>query len=175
MKLSSIVVIDSKVVQMAQMIVDSGLQVRAVSQPKKLDREACHSNLQDKTRVSHIAITTDEGSTADNENVANSEAVGSSSGPAHCNEGSNELPGTACTLQNHNEVHHISDSSTSSAELPALDKDNSPAVASIQQQFHPSYDGREEFIRHASEGQTHLDASTSASTRLGPKLISIAT
>ncbi|KAB1224431.1 hypothetical protein CJ030_MR2G016327 [Morella rubra] len=49
-----------------------------INQQKKHEREA-HTDLQDKTRTSHISITTDDGSTAENEDVAESEVEGSSS------------------------------------------------------------------------------------------------
>ncbi|KAK4601885.1 hypothetical protein RGQ29_011122 [Quercus rubra] len=45
---------------------------------KKLEREA-HADLHDKTRTSHISITTEDGSTAENEDVAESEVEGSTS------------------------------------------------------------------------------------------------
>lgn len=87
-----------------------------VSQPKKLESDTHHSDLQDKTRVSHISITTDEGSTADNEDVADSEAVGSSSRLTHHDDGSKKLSGSAGPSEIHKEVHRISDSSTSNGE-----------------------------------------------------------
>ncbi|KAK4479139.1 hypothetical protein RD792_014650 [Penstemon davidsonii] len=49
------------------------------NEPKKLERETSHPELSEKTRVSHISITTDEGSTAENEDVADSEVDGSTS------------------------------------------------------------------------------------------------
>ncbi|CAI9100409.1 OLC1v1037406C1 [Oldenlandia corymbosa var. corymbosa] len=49
------------------------------SQPKKQEKESEHSDLQDKPRVSYISISTDAGSTADNEDVADSEAEASTS------------------------------------------------------------------------------------------------
>ncbi|GAA0174694.1 hypothetical protein LIER_28029 [Lithospermum erythrorhizon] len=88
-----------------------------VSQPKKLESEAHHSNLQDKTRVSHISITTEEGSTADNEDVADSEAVGSSSRLAHYDDGTKKRSGSAGPSEMHKEVHRISDSNTKSVEV----------------------------------------------------------
>lgn len=49
------------------------------NQQKKHVRETTHPDLNDKTKASHISITTDEGSTAENEDVADSEVDGSTS------------------------------------------------------------------------------------------------
>ncbi|KAL0333872.1 UNVERIFIED_CONTAM: Ninja-family protein [Sesamum angustifolium] len=49
------------------------------NQQKKHERETNHADLTDKAKVSHISITTDEGSTAENEDVADSEVDGSTS------------------------------------------------------------------------------------------------
>ncbi|XP_051114140.1 ninja-family protein mc410 [Andrographis paniculata] len=49
------------------------------NQQKKLEREGSNLDLVEKTKVSHISITTDEGSTAENEDVADSEVDGSTS------------------------------------------------------------------------------------------------
>ncbi|KAH6777346.1 hypothetical protein C2S52_007212 [Perilla frutescens var. hirtella] len=49
------------------------------NQQNKHERETSHPDLTDKTKVSHISITTDEGSTAENEDVADSEVDGSTS------------------------------------------------------------------------------------------------
>ncbi|KAL3532504.1 hypothetical protein ACH5RR_006025 [Cinchona calisaya] len=49
------------------------------SQQKKREKESDHSDLHDKARVSHISINTDDGSTAENEDVADSEAEASTS------------------------------------------------------------------------------------------------
>ncbi|KAG8367378.1 hypothetical protein BUALT_Bualt16G0065800 [Buddleja alternifolia] len=49
------------------------------NQEKKHERETNHPDLTDKSKTSHISITTDEGSTAENEDVADSEVDGSTS------------------------------------------------------------------------------------------------
>ncbi|XP_042042293.1 ninja-family protein mc410-like [Salvia splendens] len=49
------------------------------NQQKKYDRDTSQPDLADKGKTSHISITTDEGSTADNEDVADSEVDGSTS------------------------------------------------------------------------------------------------
>lgn len=49
------------------------------SQPKKREKETDGSDLQDKARASYISINTDDGSTAENEDVADSEAEASTS------------------------------------------------------------------------------------------------
>ncbi|GAV86368.1 DUF1675 domain-containing protein [Cephalotus follicularis] len=50
-----------------------------VNNQKKLEREAHHTDLHDKTKTSLISLTTEDGSTADNEDVAESEVEGSTS------------------------------------------------------------------------------------------------
>lgn len=47
----------------------------ATNLSKRQESEAYNSDLKDKGKTSHISITTDEGSTADNEDVAESDAV----------------------------------------------------------------------------------------------------
>lgn len=49
------------------------------NQQKKNERETSRPELVEKPKTSHISITTDEGSTADNEDVADSEVDGSTS------------------------------------------------------------------------------------------------
>ncbi|XP_059432152.1 ninja-family protein mc410 isoform X2 [Corylus avellana] len=49
-----------------------------INHQKKQERDA-HADLHDKTRTSHISITTEDGSTAENEDVAESEVEGSTS------------------------------------------------------------------------------------------------
>lgn len=46
---------------------------------KKHEREAHYADINDKTKTSHISITTEDGSTAENEDVAESEVEGSTS------------------------------------------------------------------------------------------------
>ncbi|GMH03323.1 hypothetical protein Nepgr_005162 [Nepenthes gracilis] len=56
---------------------------------KKQETETRNSDLHDKPKMSHISITTDDGFMADNEDVAESEAEGSTSRPvSHHEEGS---------------------------------------------------------------------------------------
>ncbi|XP_058213762.1 ninja-family protein mc410 isoform X1 [Rhododendron vialii] len=50
-----------------------------ISNQKKHDRESQNADFPDKSRPSHISINTDDGSTAENEDVADSEADGSTS------------------------------------------------------------------------------------------------
>ncbi|EOY30698.1 hypothetical protein QUC31_020141 [Theobroma cacao] len=50
-----------------------------INNPKKLEREAHHTDLHEKPKTSHISITTEDGSTAENEDVAESEVEGSTS------------------------------------------------------------------------------------------------
>ncbi|KAL8037630.1 hypothetical protein ABFX02_11G051200 [Erythranthe guttata] len=53
--------------------------VTETSQQKRQERETNRTESTDKTKVSHISITTDEGSTAENDDVADSEMDGSTS------------------------------------------------------------------------------------------------
>lgn len=50
-----------------------------ISNQKKHDRDSQNADFPDKSRPSHISINTDDGSTAENEDVADSEADGSTS------------------------------------------------------------------------------------------------
>ena len=50
-----------------------------LNQPKKHEREGHFADINEKTRVSHISLTTEDGSTAENEDVADSEVEGSTS------------------------------------------------------------------------------------------------
>ncbi|KAI3447005.1 hypothetical protein Pfo_003674 [Paulownia fortunei] len=56
------------------------------NQQKQHERETNHPDLTDKTKASHITISTDEGSTAENEDVADSEVDGSTSRHASQND-----------------------------------------------------------------------------------------
>lgn len=56
------------------------------NQQKRHDRETSNLDLIDKAKASHISITTDEGSTAENEDVADSEVDGSTSRHASQND-----------------------------------------------------------------------------------------
>ncbi|KNA10142.1 hypothetical protein SOVF_147170 [Spinacia oleracea] len=60
---------------------------------KKQEIDSRNSDLQEKDKMSHISITTDEGSTADNEDVAESEAEGSTSRLASHQEDGSRTPG----------------------------------------------------------------------------------
>ncbi|CAK9172735.1 unnamed protein product [Ilex paraguariensis] len=65
-----------------------------INHQKKREREAHHTDLHDKSRTSHISITTDEGSTAENEDVADSEAEASTSRLAsHRDDGCKQYSG----------------------------------------------------------------------------------
>ncbi|KAG8491546.1 hypothetical protein CXB51_014790 [Gossypium anomalum] len=48
-----------------------------INNPKKLEREAHHVDLSEKPKTSHISMTTEDGFTAENEDVAESEVEGS--------------------------------------------------------------------------------------------------
>ncbi|KAM3374746.1 ninja-family protein [Capsicum galapagoense] len=82
------------------------------SQQKKHEREAHHADLHDKTRTSHISITTDDGSTAENEDVADSETVGSTSSQIlQHDENSKRFVGSSGLVEVHKELRGVSDSS----------------------------------------------------------------
>ncbi|CAN4097518.1 unnamed protein product [Withania somnifera] len=72
---------------------------RESSQQKKHEIEAHHADMHDKTRTSHISITTDDGSTADNEDVADSET------------NSKRFVGSGGLAEVHKELHGVPDSS----------------------------------------------------------------
>ncbi|GER48326.1 Ninja-family protein mc410 [Striga asiatica] len=143
------------------------------NQEKKHERDAAsHVDLTDKTKTSHISITTDEGSTADNEDVAESEVDGSTS--RHVPSGSSEknfnvmnMPMAYSTVplrgqpvnMNTNTLSSqpMKDSNTSGTtpgnfplmfgynpvQLPSLDRDNSKGNLSHHQEMHhPTYSGR---------------------------------
>lgn len=66
-----------------------------INNPKKHERETRHADLPEKSKVSHISITTDDGSTADNEDVADSEVGSTSKRIAHHDDGSKRFTGGA--------------------------------------------------------------------------------
>ncbi|XP_015076615.1 ninja-family protein mc410 [Solanum pennellii] len=83
---------------------------RESSQQKKHEREAHHVDMHDKTRASHISITTDDGSTAENEDVADSETVGSTSRQIlQHDENSKRFVGSSAEV--HKELRGVPDSS----------------------------------------------------------------
>lgn len=85
---------------------------RESSQQKKQEREGHHADTHDKTRTSHISITTDEGSTAENENVADSETVGSTSRQIlQHDESSKRFVGSSGLAEVHKELRSVPSSS----------------------------------------------------------------
>ncbi|KAM1046932.1 hypothetical protein PS2_026112 [Malus domestica] len=77
---------------------------------KKHEREAHYSDMHDKTRASHISVTED-GSTAENEDVADSEVEGSSSVPNSQHfEGAKRLVGSGDSSDAQKEVRRFADS-----------------------------------------------------------------
>lgn len=82
------------------------------SQQKKHEREGHLADMHDKTRTSHISITTDDGSTAENEDVADSETVGSTSRQIlQHDENSKRFAGSSGLGEVHKELHGVPDSS----------------------------------------------------------------
>ncbi|KAK3024922.1 hypothetical protein RJ639_043237 [Escallonia herrerae] len=82
-----------------------------INHQRKREREVQHADLYEKTRTSHISITTDEGSTAENEDVADSEADGSTSKLApHLDDGSKRYVGGGGLPEVPKEVNRVSDS-----------------------------------------------------------------
>uniref|UniRef100_A0A5B7BF31 Ninja-family protein n=1 Tax=Davidia involucrata TaxID=16924 RepID=A0A5B7BF31_DAVIN len=82
-----------------------------MSHQKKREREAHHADLHEKTRTSHISITTDDGSTADNEDVADSEVEGSTSRLVHNDDSSKRYTGGGGLSEVPKEAHLVTDSS----------------------------------------------------------------
>lgn len=82
-----------------------------INNKKRLEREA-HSDLHDKTKMSHVSITTTEGSTAENEDVAESEVEGSTSRlVSHHDDGSKRYITVGGSSDIPKEVRGFSDSS----------------------------------------------------------------
>ncbi|KAK4373011.1 hypothetical protein RND71_008395 [Anisodus tanguticus] len=85
---------------------------RESSQQKKHEREGHHANMHDKTRTSHISLTTDDGSTAENEDVADSETVGSTSRQIlQHDDNSKRFVGSSGLGEVHKELRGVPDSS----------------------------------------------------------------
>ncbi|CAI9766535.1 unnamed protein product [Fraxinus pennsylvanica] len=83
-----------------------------MSQQKKRGTESHHPDLTDKTKGSHISISTDEGSTAENEGVADSEVEGSSIRQvSQHDDSSRRFVDSGGKSRVHKEVHAFSDSS----------------------------------------------------------------
>ncbi|KAG6739673.1 hypothetical protein POTOM_057287 [Populus tomentosa] len=84
---------------------------------KKHERDAHHCDLHDKK--SHISITTEDGSTAENEDVAESEVEGSTSRLAsHHDDGSKQFVGVGGPPEATNEIRGFSDSSVVELQGP---------------------------------------------------------
>lgn len=82
-----------------------------MSHQKKHEREAHFADINDKTRASHISLTTEDGSTAENEDVAESEVEGSTSRLVLQNDdGSKRFIGIGGSSDGQKEVCGISDS-----------------------------------------------------------------
>ncbi|XP_031250663.1 ninja-family protein mc410-like [Pistacia vera] len=78
---------------------------------KKHEREAHPADLHDKTKTSYISITTEEGSTAENEDVAESEVEGSTSRlVSHHDDGSKQYIGVAGASEVPKDVRGFSNS-----------------------------------------------------------------
>ncbi|MBA0622241.1 hypothetical protein Godav_007802 [Gossypium davidsonii] len=75
-----------------------------INNPKKLEREAHHTDLHEKSKTSHISLTED-GSTAENEDVAESEVEGSTSRlVSHHDDGSKRFMGVSGSAEVPKEV-----------------------------------------------------------------------
>lgn len=98
---------------------------------KKQETDTHSSDLRDSTgKTSHISITTDEDSTADNEDIAESEAEGSTSRVAsHKEERSSTPVGSSKSYQTPTEVHGKSNVTAASF----LNKLNVPYLISIKE------------------------------------------
>ena len=82
-----------------------------MNQQKKHEREGHYADLNEKTRTSHIFLTTEDGSTAENEDVAKSEVEGSTSRLfLQRDDGSKRFMGISGSSDVQKEPHGISDS-----------------------------------------------------------------
>ncbi|XP_024959976.1 ninja-family protein mc410 isoform X4 [Cynara cardunculus var. scolymus] len=83
-----------------------------INHQKRQEREAYLSGLHVKARTPHVSITTDEGSTAENEDVADSEADASTSKLVqHRDDASKRHTGSVGLSEGAKEVRGVSDSS----------------------------------------------------------------
>ncbi|XP_059638177.1 ninja-family protein mc410-like [Cornus florida] len=81
------------------------------SHRKKRERESHHAEIHEKRRTSHISINTDDGSTADNEDVADSEFESSTSRLVpHHDSGSKRYIGSGGSSEVPKEVRMVNDS-----------------------------------------------------------------
>ncbi|XP_062090860.1 ninja-family protein mc410 [Humulus lupulus] len=82
-----------------------------MNQQKKHEREANYADLNEKARTSHISLTTEDGSTAENEDVAESEVEGSTSRLVlQHDDGSKRFMGIGGSSDVQKEARGISDS-----------------------------------------------------------------
>lgn len=82
-----------------------------MNQQKKHEREAHYPDINDKTKTSHISITTEDGSTAENEDVAESEVEGSTSRLVSLHDdGSKRYIGVGSSSDGQKEVRGFSES-----------------------------------------------------------------
>jgi len=101
---------------------------------KKQETEAHSPDLQDKGKTSYISITTDEGSTADNEDVAESEAEGSSSRTVpHCEDRLRTPSGNGSSSQVPKESHTKANVGTPSFSVQTLNAMGSPYSITIKE------------------------------------------
>lgn len=101
---------------------------------KKQETEARSPDLQDKGKTSYISITTDEGSTADNEDVAESEAEGSSSRTvSHCEDGLRTHGGNSGSSKVPKEIHAKANVRTPPFPVQTLNALSSPYSITIKE------------------------------------------
>lgn len=97
-----------------------------MNQQKKHEKEAHHAEQYDKAKTSHISITTEDGSTTENEDVADSEVDGSTSRlVTHHEEGTKLYTGGGRPSDVPKETHRYTDSSV--VELQAQKRFNIPS------------------------------------------------
>lgn len=82
-----------------------------INPQKKHERETHYTDLNEKTRMSHISLTTEDGSTAENEDVAESEVEGSTSRLVlQHDDGSKRFMGIGSSSDAQKEARGVSDS-----------------------------------------------------------------
>lgn len=99
-----------------------------INHQRKLERDAHNADVHDKAKTSHVSVTTEDGSTAENEDVAESEVEGSTSGMvSHHEESAKQytMGGGSSEVPSSKEIHGFTDSNA--VELQGQKRFNIPS------------------------------------------------